>query len=367
MADGIEDRCSSAAWPAGATGSHRPGESVNDRVHPAVSCDREEWLSLADRANATLHRQAPLDLWMVTRLRDADQVVVAVAGPWARTFPAGSELSWFGSFGLPMAAGSAPAVALKTRDVPQYAAAAHGLWRHVRGFTGVPLLVGDADLAGTWCGFSGQEDTAALLHAQPLLRSLGEVFSALMSAEEALLVERQSLRAALELAERDALTGLLNRRGWSGGVAKESERSRRYEEPAGLVSLDLDGLKSVNDTQGHAAGDALLKAAAGVLRVTCRPSDLIARVGGDEFAVLAVEVGAAGLAALVARIHSRFEQEGIAASTGGASQLPGEELGATWLRADSDMYDHKRARRGAEIPVTLPHLRAVPAPSPLSP
>jgi diguanylate cyclase (GGDEF)-like protein len=363
MADGTEDRCSSAAWPAGSTGSH----SVNDRVHPVMSCDGEQWLSLADGANATLHGQAPLDLWMVTRLRDADQVVVAVAGPWSRTFPVGSELSWFGSFGLPMAAGSAPAVALKTRDVPQYAAAAHGLWRHVRGFTGVPLLVGDGELAGTWCGFSAQEDTAALLQAQPLLRSLGEVFSALIDAEKALAVERQSLRAAVELAERDALTGLLNRRGWSVGVAKESERSRRYEEPAGLVSLDLDGLKSLNDTQGHAAGDALLKVAAEVLRVTCRPSDLIARVGGDEFAVLAVEVGAAGLGALVTRIRSRFEQEGISASAGGASQLPGEDLRATWLRADSDMYDDKRARHGAGVRVTSARLRAVPAPSPFSP
>jgi diguanylate cyclase (GGDEF)-like protein len=84
------------------------------------------------------------------------------------------------------------------------------------------------------------------------------------------------------LSRTDPLTGSLNRRGFEEAL----ERALRAGGPFGLITLDLDGLKRVNDEQGHAAGDALLCAAVASLRAAVRPQDPVGRLGGDEFAVL---------------------------------------------------------------------------------
>ena len=97
----------------------------------------------------------------------------------------------------------------------------------------------------------------------------------------------QSLIDALvELSSRDALTGLSNRRSFDVALAREIDRVARSGEPALLLALDIDHFKKVNDSWGHAAGDLVIKAVAGVLNETVRPMDLVARVGGEEFAII---------------------------------------------------------------------------------
>lgn len=112
----------------------------------------------------------------------------------------------------------------------------------------------------------------------------------------------RSLRYALKLgdtleklhrlATRDELTGLLNRREFDRILAEEEERSRRFGRTLGLVMLDLDHFKSVNDTYGHPAGDAVIRAAAAKLTASVRTVDRVARYGGEEFAVMLAEVDA---------------------------------------------------------------------------
>ena len=93
----------------------------------------------------------------------------------------------------------------------------------------------------------------------------------------------------------DPLTGLYNRRGWDRRLAAEASRALRYDHPACVLAVDIDGLKQVNDLQdGHAAGDAVLRRAADALCVALRDQDLVARVGGDEFLILGVACDADG-------------------------------------------------------------------------
>lgn len=104
-------------------------------------------------------------------------------------------------------------------------------------------------------------------------------------------------------ASQDALTGLLNRRGWEDGLAREHARARRSAAELSVIVLDLDGLKQVNDARGHAAGDAMLRDTAKRLRTTFRRNDLLARLGGDEFAVLLIDGGADLACASVERLR----------------------------------------------------------------
>ena len=99
---------------------------------------------------------------------------------------------------------------------------------------------------------------------------------------------RRVERAGIE-AETDALTGLWNRRGWDRLFAMEEERCQKYGHPACVLVLDLDGLKGVNDASGHGAGDDLLRRVAQILKRNVRESDVLARVGGDEFGILLIE------------------------------------------------------------------------------
>jgi diguanylate cyclase (GGDEF)-like protein len=155
--------------------------------------------------------------------------------------------------------------------------------------------------------------------------------------------------AAYALAQRDQLTDLHNRRGWVTALEHEDTRCRRYGSAASILVIDLDGLKQVNDTSGHAAGDELIALCAAVLHATSRPGDTVARTGGDEFAVLAVECDAISLRALEARFRTQLRAAGVSAAIGGATRLPDEHLADTWMRADTSMYEDKRrpGRRAA--------------------
>ncbi|MFM2355389.1 MAG: hypothetical protein RLZZ528_1125 [Pseudomonadota bacterium] len=150
---------------------------------------------------------------------------------------------------------------------------------------------------------------------------LTEVKAAVM-AELAALNRR--LRAARDCAEHkamtDGLTGLANRRGFEAALARAASAARRGR-PFSLFLLDLDRFKAVNDTHGHAAGDAVLAAVAQALRQETRGEDLVARLGGDEFAlILPGAAGAEALLPLAGRMIAAIERpvafEGQALSVG---------------------------------------------------
>jgi diguanylate cyclase (GGDEF)-like protein len=160
-----------------------------------------------------------------------------------------------------------------------------------------------------------------------------------------------SLRAAEERAERaeaeasvDVLTGAASRRQWERVLAVEEQRCARSGQTACVVAIDLDGLKEENDTRGHQAGDELLRSAGAALNAATRAVDVVARVGGDEFTVLAVDTDIVTARVLVARLAQALAAAGVQASLGLAERSEPEGLQAAWAEADRRMYATKRRR-----------------------
>jgi len=110
-----------------------------------------------------------------------------------------------------------------------------------------------------------------------------------------------------ELAHTDSLTGLANRRWLLELLEREFLRARRYRRPLGLIYLDLDGFKAVNDGFGHLFGDGMLRSAARSMQAVLRASDLLARIGGDEFAVLLPETDLNGADKVVGKLRRALQ------------------------------------------------------------
>jgi diguanylate cyclase (GGDEF)-like protein len=143
----------------------------------------------------------------------------------------------------------------------------------------------------------------AVAHAGLLLFGLGGIVLAgrQLGREEK---RRHELEDRLrELSLRDALTGLYNRHGFDVLAEQQLRLATRNRKPLAILFVDLDGMKTINDRWGHRDGDQALRDTAGLLRGTMRGSDIIARVGGDEFVVLAVDANGDGAAAAVGRLE----------------------------------------------------------------
>jgi diguanylate cyclase (GGDEF)-like protein len=154
-------------------------------------------------------------------------------------------------------------------------------------------------------------------------------------------------RRELALASRtDPLTGCLNRRGLEERLEAALVDSRRNEVPLSLIQLDFDNFKAVNDTHGHAAGDAMLVQAVKSMRAVVRDTDVLGRMGGDEFAIVAVGTGRRDTEALAERLEAAIAP---ALASVGIALFPvnGETADDLQRAADDRMYEVKRARAGA--------------------
>lgn len=175
------------------------------------------------------------------------------------------------------------------------------------------------------------------------------------------VTDRKELEIELRrVAGEDPLTGLANRRRLEETLRNQIERCQRYEEKAALLMIDLDDFKSVNDTHGHSTGDDLLVFVADQLRGRLRSSDLVARPGGDEFAVIAVDSDGDQARVLVAELTEHFDalrfeprgrDLGCQASIGSAViDSATESTDEVLSRADRSMYRAKNARRSTPSP-----------------
>ena len=146
-----------------------------------------------------------------------------------------------------------------------------------------------------------------LLSRRALRREIARL-TELIDEHAAILAERDRLHAEQEqLARRDPLTHLANRRAFDEDLALERDRARRHGNPVSLVMVDLDRFKAINDTHGHPAGDRVLCVVADALRKALRSSDTAYRLGGEEFAVIARDTDVLGAQVLAERLRSRLE------------------------------------------------------------
>lgn len=211
---------------------------------------------------------------------------------------------------------------------------------------------------------SSGEEAAAL--GDELLATLGERAGTFDSLIKALARRADEMDALRQQAGSDPLTGLANRRVFYDAVQRATAEWHRSRAGFAVLLLDMDGLKDLNDTHGHAAGDEALCAIAEACRQTCRTSDLVARIGGDEFAVLLTNVDEFGAGAAASRYQRVVE----------AQQVRGQDLQISVgvalpnaytptaddviAAADRSMYEDKRARKSERVPspTTPPGLAA---------
>jgi diguanylate cyclase (GGDEF)-like protein len=205
----------------------------------------------------------------------------------------------------------------------------------IRFYAGCPVRAPDGSALGTLCVIDHEprhlaaEDAAAL-------RDLAGMFE-------------QELKS-LSLAMLDELTGLANRRGFDAIAQHTMAMCRRVDRPATLLLFDLDDFKQVNDRHGHSAGDLLLQTFADRLRATFRDSDIVARIGGDEFCVLLSAATTHDLDRPLSLLSQRLRgPEGhplVRFSVGVASYDPARHTTVRALVDDADhqMYRQKRAR-----------------------
>jgi diguanylate cyclase (GGDEF)-like protein len=212
---------------------------------------------------------------------------------------------------------------------------------HVRAYAGVPLVTSDGYNVGALCAVDTKtrEFTDGELD---ILRNFARI-----------VVNEMELR---RIAERDQLTGALTRRGFIEKANQEIARCHRYGRAASLVLIDVDHFKSVNDTWGHPAGDAVLRDLAATLGAAGRSADVLGRLGGEEFAMMLPETGVGEALAAAERFRAAIEARpivvaptrtiAVTASFGIATLDHSVTVAEEWIaRADGPLYEAKRGGR----------------------
>lgn len=172
------------------------------------------------------------------------------------------------------------------------------------------------------------------------------------------LKNAQEYHQLKEMTVKDNLTGVFNRKGLKTFIQKEFQRAKRYYRPLSFVMIDIDDFKAINDTLGHQAGDFVLQEVAKFLKYSVRQADIVARYGGDEFAILLPDTEMEKAGRLVKRVISELKNQvlewgserikvriscGIANSSELAKHEGEEELIS---KADARLYDAKRTQNG---------------------
>src|SRR5207237_5538160 len=201
---------------------------------------------------------------------------------------------------------------------------------------------------------SGVLNRGTGIHTEPTMLEEADDLDALARlCEVALRLDRLHYESL-----HDPLTGLYNRRGFDEHLAAAISRSVRYGWSFGLVLLDLDGFKAINDKIGHQGGDAVLRQVGEQLRHGLRAGDIAARVGGDEFALLLHIDGPPAIDTILGRLHGSqgFGDAGDITWTAGLAMCPDEAstVDDLYRFADQRLYEAKHAakvnKRNAEAP-----------------
>lgn len=186
----------------------------------------------------------------------------------------------------------------------------------------------------------------------------GEVDSNVLVRSMRYAIERQRTLAELRnLSLVDELTNLYNRRGFLILAHQQVYMVHQAKAQMVLLFADLDRMKWINDTLGHHEGDQALKETANILKKTFRKLDIVARIGGDEFAVLAIGTSRASAQTLIARLQQNLKRHNakgnrrykLSLSVGIAFYDPDSPCSIEELmsRADALMYEHKRSKQGS--------------------
>lgn len=215
---------------------------------------------------------------------------------------------------------------------------------HVRFYAGAPLRTQGGEIVGTVCAID------------PEPRDFTRTESLILADLAQLAMDQMELH---QTAATDALTGMLSRRGFVREAGHAFTLANRHNHPLSCILFDLDHFKSVNDTFGHAAGDAVLRSVSLCVSNVMRQTDLVGRIGGEEFAVLLPHTGPAGalevaetLRRAIAELHFHFAGRdlSVTASLGTASLAPlMPDFEMLMAHADAALYEAKANGRNRAV------------------
>jgi diguanylate cyclase len=202
--------------------------------------------------------------------------------------------------------------------------------------------------------FSDDQRTATAQLLAQVVEANEQLRQRLEHAEAKLTTQAGEISVYMSEARTDPLTGLANRRAYDEELTRRIAQRRRHGTAVSIVVVDIDHFKRFNDTFGHQAGDEVLRSVAGILQQTMRQSDVVARLGGEEMAVVIPggDVEEAGMAAERARRaidEARFHHDGhelhVTISLGVAQWMEHEDGAGLSKRADTALYAAKNAGR----------------------
>lgn len=310
----------------------RPFEGAEDALDSILLC---------------LKSYIPFKLWMITRLKDNEWTVIRSLDEGYGTTP-GATFDWRGTYCSRMVKGEGPMFAEDASTIEAYRQAKinHEIPLRIGAYIGMPIVSHDGHVQGTICALDPEaqqplSDEQKLL-VTTLTRSLGTLHTVYAQAENA---RRRAERFRYE-AQTDHLTGVLNRRGWDLAVSDQEMATSRTAQNAMVAIIDLDNLKRMNDVAGHAAGDALLIAAGNTLRQQMPEQSIVARIGGDEFALLVPDISAQAAIKLIEGVDEALTRAGVPCSVGFAMRLQHPSMHATVKAADKAMYQVKARNTG---------------------
>lgn len=264
-----------------------------------------------------------------------------------------------------------PGVIFETREIPEWGQQPEAVYKTHRSAVHAPFVFGQVRAILTCIkeekGGCSTADAKLLLRLAPLLEEAlltMQRLEELRRAKAALQARSSALESTIEqtriLAKTDFLTGLPNRRSFFETGSREINRAHRYKRPLSLLLMDLDYFKSINDHYGHDVGDRILVSFASLCGSRLREHDFLARIGGEEFAVLMPETTqgdalyvADDLRQYVAAscLDQSLQAGRVTVSIGVAELVPGEMVLSKLLkRADEALYSSKQQGRNQVCP-----------------
>jgi diguanylate cyclase (GGDEF)-like protein len=298
-----------------------------------------------------------------TRTRDQGRILLITDDPATAAYGAALEGAGFAVVGV--AGGAAALVSLRRArphlviaDASLRGIGAEELARMLaQSQECVPLL-----LVGQAASTVPRREAAMTAGAFDYL-SLPEELPLLVSCAAQLVAQKQTMDRLRAEADRDYLTGLMNRRRFRTALGQEVERWRRYSIPCALLLVDIDFLKRVNDTHGHSAGDRVIRHTASALVELSRDNDTSARLGGEEFALLLAGADDAQAHAAAERLRhvvsgTPVEGVGIITVSLGVASCPAHAIHERTLYAASDAALYRAKDEGRNCTVVAPFINA---------
>lgn len=210
-----------------------------------------------------------------------------------------------------------------------------------------PLTDAKGHTFGAFVGLAKRGVSADYNRAIPIL----SVFAEFIMLNRELIKNQGFIKnqreKALAVAKEDVLTRVCNRRGWEDNILRVKGQMARRRYTHGILVLDINGMKAINDTKGHEAGDAYLVSFTDVVRQRLRDGDVFARLGGDEFVILAYDTDYNGVDRLMVDLEKSFTQNGISCAMGACVFDNPDGFDAALNRADIKMFESKKKAKVA--------------------